>query len=82
MGFLPPPDAEDRRTVHPGGQLVRILSKITERQAREILSAPPERRVEVAEWISERFRKTGEIPSTGEIRGFVQDLLEAEEFLS
>jgi len=59
-----------------------ILSKITERQAREILSAPPERRVEVAEWISERFRKTGEIPSTGEIRGFVQDLLEAEEFLS
>ena len=56
-----------------------ILSKITERQAREILSAPPEKRVEVAEWISERFRETGEIPSTREIRRFVQDLLEAEE---
>jgi len=31
-----------------------ILSKINERQAREILSAPPEKRVEVAEWVAEK----------------------------
>jgi len=34
-----------------------ILSKINERQAREILSAPPERRVEVAQWIAEKYEK-------------------------
>ena len=56
-----------------------ILSKITEGQARQILSAPKEKRVEVAEWIAEKYEKTGEIPSAREIRRYVQDLLEAEE---
>ena len=56
-----------------------ILSKITERQAREILSAPLEKRVEVAKWIAEKYEETGEIPSAREIRRHVQDLLEAEE---
>jgi len=56
-----------------------ILNQITEGQARQILSAPPEKRTEIAEWIIERYEENGEIPSAREIRGFVQDLLEAEE---
>jgi len=49
-----------------------ILSKITEGQARQILSAPKEKRVEVAEWIIEKYEETGEIPSAREIREFVR----------
>ena len=49
-----------------------ILSKITEGQARQILSAPPEKRVEVAEWIIEKYEEIGEIPSVREIREFVR----------
>ena len=56
-----------------------ILSKIAEKQARQILSAPPEKRVEVAEWIAKKYEETGEIPSTREIRRHVQNMLEAEE---
>jgi len=33
----------------PGAYWTEILSKITEKQARQILSAPSEKRVEVAE---------------------------------
>ena len=51
-----------------------ILSKITEKQARQILSVPPEKRVEVAKWIAERYEAAGEVPSAREIRGFVQGL--------
>ena len=35
-----------------------ILSKITEGQARQILSASPEKRVEVAQWIAEKYEET------------------------
>ena len=49
-----------------------ILSKIVEGQARQILSAPKEKRVEVAEWVVAKYEETGEIPSAGEIREFVR----------
>ena len=55
-----------------------ILSRITEGQARQILSAPPERRVEVAEWIIEKYEETGEVPSASEIRKYVQELVKPE----
>jgi len=60
-----------------------FLSKITEFQAREILSAPPDKRVEVAEWIIEKYEETGEIPSAREIREFVRpvEAIEAPEIL-
>jgi len=48
-----------------------ILSKITEFQAREMLSTTPEKRTEIAEWIIKRYEETGEIPSASEIREFV-----------
>ena len=69
----------DFKNVNDRSQWIEILSKITEWQTREILSIPPEKRTEIAEWIIERYEETGEIPSAREIRGFVQDLLEAEE---
>jgi ParB/RepB/Spo0J family partition protein len=52
--------------------LSEILSKITERQARPILSAPAERLTEIVEWIVKRFEEKGEIPSAREIREFVR----------
>ena len=60
-------------------QWTEILSKITEFQAREILSAPPEKRVQVAERMAGRFEETGEVPSAREIREYVQGLIEPEE---
>jgi len=47
------------------------LSKITERQAREILSAPTEKRREVAERIAEKIQTNGEIPSARELHKIV-----------
>ena len=64
------------KNVNARSQWTEILSKITEFQAREILSAPPEKRVEVAEWIVKKYEETGEIPSAREIREFVH-LIEA-----
>jgi len=55
-----------------------ILSKITEKQARQILSAPQEKRVEVAEWIVKKYEETSEIPSAKEIREYVQGLIKPE----
>ncbi|OYT44429.1 hypothetical protein B6U84_04105 [Candidatus Bathyarchaeota archaeon ex4484_40] len=55
-----------------------ILSKITEGQARQILSVSQEKRVDVAEWIVERYEETGEIPSAREIREYVQGLIKPE----
>jgi len=62
----------------PRGTWIEILSKITERQARETLSAPQEKRVEVAEWIIKKYEETGEIPSASEIREYVQGLIKPE----
>jgi len=54
------------------------LERLTERQAREILSAPREKRVEVAEWIAEKYEETSGIPSAREIREYVQGLIKPE----
>jgi len=55
-----------------------ILSKITEGQARQILSAPMEKRVKVAEWIAGKYEETGEIPSAREIREYVRGSVKPE----
>ena len=62
----------------PRGTWIEILSKITERQARETLSAPQEKRVEVAEWIIKKYEGTGEIPSASEIREYIRGLIKPE----
>jgi len=61
-----------------GKRWTEILSKIAEKQARQILSAPPEKRTGIAEWIIERYEETGEIPSAREIREYVQGLVKPE----
>jgi hypothetical protein len=45
---------------------------MTERQAREIISTPPEKRAEVAEKIAEHIEKEGEAPSAREIRSIAR----------
>ena len=49
-----------------------IIDMVTERQVREILSVPLEKRDELALWIAEKLEETGEIPSAREIREFVR----------
>jgi len=49
-----------------------VINQITERQAREILSTPLEKRNELALWLAEKLEKTGEVPSAREIREFVR----------
>jgi len=49
-----------------------IIDKVTERQVREVLSVPLEKRDELALWIAEKYEETGEIPSAREIREFVR----------
>lgn len=51
--------------------LARKLDHITERQAREILSIPAEKREVVAKKIAERMEAGGEIPSAREIHDIV-----------
>ncbi len=54
------------------------LNRLTEYQARMILSAPAEKRVEVAEWLTKKYEETGDIPSAREIREYVRGLIKPE----
>jgi len=49
-----------------------IATRITEFQAREILSTPLEKRNELALWLADKLEKTGEVPSAREIRKFIR----------